>query len=401
MSTAKKNNRGVTLYNTEKACNGYTLISPQGFYNSFLIDMEGNVVHHWPLQYEPCFLARLLPDGNLLYQGREEQNIEGPVLKVHDANHSEIGTLVLGGGQYIIEIDQDNKEVWRYENPFLSHDFYRMENGNTMMIKYVQIPDDLKNKIVGGIPVSDGTPFWSDGLIEVNPQGEVVWEWIAYEHLDFDKAPLCPIMHRCEWTHMNTCTVLNNGDILGSFRHLDIICIIDKKTGKIKWMWGQGELAHQHEPIMLNNGNILVLDNGEHRRGSRYSYSRVVEVNPKTNEIEWEYTADPPYLWFTGNQAGCQRLSNGNTLVCDANNGRIFEVTKDKQVVWEYLSPFYGPHAGQKPNPLIYRAYRYEPEYSGLKGLALNPNDYRYYNFIYGSKHFGKERVLNHEKSVI
>jgi len=386
MSTAKKSKKGVTIYTPGKACEGYTLIAPQGGYNVWLIDMEGNIVHHWPLQYQPCFFARLLPNGNLLYQGREEENIEGPVLKVLDANHNPIGTLVLGGGQYMIEIDRNNKEVWRYENPFLSHDFFRMDNGNTMAVTYVQLPDNLKEKVVGGIPVDPTTPFWCDGLIEVNPKGEVVWEWKSYEHLAFEKAPLCPLMHRCEWTHMNTCTVLDTGDVLGSFRHLNIICIIDKKTGKIKWQWGQREVAHQHEPIMLDNGNILVLDNGEHREGSNYSYSRVVEVNPKTNKIEWEYTADPPYSWFTGNQAGCQRMPNGNTVITDAIPGRVFEVTKDKEIVWEYMSPFYGPHANQKPNPLLYRAYRYERSFPGLKGLELKADNYKMFNAVYGNK---------------
>ena len=134
---------------------------------------------------------------------------------------------------------------------------------------------------------------------------------------------------------------------------------------------------------MLDNGNILVLDNGEHRKGSGFSYSRVVEVNPNTGNIEWEYVADPPDSWFTGNQAGCQRLSNGNTLITDAIGGRIFEVTRECEKVWEYVSPFYGPHANQSPNPLLYRAYRYETDYSGLQGLDLDYNKYRLFNCVF------------------
>jgi hypothetical protein len=37
-----------------------------------------------------------------------------------------------------------------------------------------------------------------------------------------------------------------------------------------------------------------------------------------------------------------QRLENGNTLINEGSNGRIFEVTRDHEIVWEYISPFWG-----------------------------------------------------------
>ena len=116
MSTAKKSIKGVTINNPSKASEGYTLVAPQGGYNVWLINMKGEIVYHWPLERQPCFFARLLPNGNLLYQGREEDNIQGPVLKVRDANGKDIGQLVLGGGEYLIELDSSNRVAWKYEN---------------------------------------------------------------------------------------------------------------------------------------------------------------------------------------------------------------------------------------------------------------------------------------------
>jgi len=178
-----------------------------------------------------------------------------------------------------------------------------------------------------------------------------------------------------------------NGDVLGAFRTQDLIFIIDKETKKVKWRYGQddGELSQPHEPIPLENGNILVFDNGEYRRYStKYSWSRVVEIDPKTNKIVWEHKEDPPFSFFSGNQGGCQRLANGNTLITESLSGRIFEVNKSGEKAWEYLSPFYGTHAGQKANPIIYRAYRYGQNYSGIKKLNLDPHRYRWVNAIYG-----------------
>jgi len=384
MSIAKKTPKGVIYYNPSKAYKGYTLFAPEGGYDTWLIDMEGQIVYRWPLAHKPCFFSRLLPDGNLLYCGREEKNVKGPKINLFDKDHNIVTTLWFGGAQYMVEVDSNNNLVWKYEDPLLSHDFYRMGSGNTMLIKYVYVPDDIKNEIKGGIPAEPMAPMWCDALNEVNAEGEIVWEWLAYEHLDPKIDILCPLEFRCEWTHMNTCTILPNEDILASFRQINLICIIDKKTGDIKWRWGQEELAHPHEPTMLDNGNILVFDNGAHRRFSKFNYSRILEVNPKTNKIEWEYKSDPPFAFFSSCCGGCQRLPNGNTLITETETGRIFEVTYNGETVWEYISPFYGPYTRQTPNSFIYRAYRYGPNYSGLKGKVLDADNYQWFNAVYG-----------------
>lgn len=384
MSTAKKKKKGVTIYEPSRAFDGYTLFAPLGGYNVWLINMQGKVVHHWALKRQPCFYARLLPTGNLLYQGREEKNVRGPAFDIKDSTGNVIGNLVLGGGEYLIELDSNKNTVWHYEDPLMTHDFYRMDNGNTLFVKYVEVPENLKNEIKGGLPVDAKATMWSNVLVEVNKKGEVLWEWFDYEHLDFETEVCCPLMQRWEWTHANACSVLQNGDILASFRHINLICIIDKKTGNLKWKWGPGEIAHQHNPSMLDNGNVLVFDNGEHRQFSKYSYSRVIEVNPATNKIEWEYKEDPPFAFFNGCQGGCQRLPNGNTLITDSIAGRIFEVTYECEKVWEYVSPFYGTYGGRAKNPFIHRAYRYGPDYSGLKGKDLDSKRYKWINEIYG-----------------
>ena len=35
-----------------------------------------------------------------------------------------------------------------------------------------------------------------------------------------------------------------------------------------------------------------------------------------------------------------ERLPNGNTFICESSSGRVFEVTSDCEVVWEYINPF-------------------------------------------------------------
>ena len=99
MSTAKKSIKGVTVYDPAKTDDGYTLVAPQGGYNVWLINMKGEVVYNWPLERQPCFYALLLQNGHLLYQGREEKDIQGPVVDIRDSTGEIIANLVMGGGR--------------------------------------------------------------------------------------------------------------------------------------------------------------------------------------------------------------------------------------------------------------------------------------------------------------
>ena len=149
-------------------------------------------------------------------------------------------------------------------------------------------------------------------------------------------------------THGNAVEETPEGHILLSFRQTSTVMTVDRATGKVIWRWGPGELSHQHDPTVLENGNYLIYDNGEHRlRGS--CYSRAVEMNPRTNQIEWEYRGSPPLSFFSTGISSAQRLANGNTLITESSGGRILEVTPDGETVWEFINPARGQKAGRSP----------------------------------------------------
>jgi hypothetical protein len=68
--------------------------------------------------------------------------------------------------------------------------------------------------------------------------------------------------------------------------------------------------------------------------------SSVIEMDPLTNEVEWDYRGSEDRPFFTESCGTAERLPNGNTLITESDNGRAFEVTSDKEIVWE----FYNPH---------------------------------------------------------
>ncbi len=193
-------------------------------------------------------------------------------------------------------------------------------------------------------------------------------------------------------------------------------------------MYGLGEasdqrLFYQHQaewvpPGMPGAGHVTLFNNGSKRPGKEYSSIEelVLPFDPAKGfrsdpgqpfeplEPAWSYS-DPEhfYSFFI---SGCQRLANGNTFVCSGKQGRFFEVTPAKEIVWEYLNPYGGelemgmghaggpppggappggappggPNAGGPPpggggNPVeptsCFRATKLAPDHPGLKALGI------------------------------
>ena len=147
-----------------------------------------------------------------------------------------------------------------------------------------------------------------------------------------------------------------------SFRNISTVGIIDKSTGEIIWRLGGEILAQQHDPSLLANGNVLVYDNGSHSAHHALPFSRVVEVDPKTNRIVWEYADNPAYNFFSPYISGARRLPNGNTLITEGMFGRMFQVTPEGDVVWEYINPHFYKDSENAVVNRVFRATHYLPE---------------------------------------
>jgi hypothetical protein len=331
-----------------------------------LVDLLGNQVNHWELSRDAACAATLLPTGNLLY-GAKSEDAALPDLE--------------GSGGIIQELDPAGEVVWEYVEPTLHHGPCRMRNGNTLVLKWVQVPESVAARVKGGGPGTEREGImWGDTVQEIQPDGRVVWNWVAHEHIEPAELHRCPLCPRDTWAHANSCSELPNGNILVSFAKINTVAMVEKKSGKILWHWGTGgELAHQHSPSMLENGNILIYDNGFHPQGLALNFSRVVEVDWKKNEMVWSYEGPEggslKMLFYSSMYSNCQRLTNGNTLVCEGMTGRIFEITLQQTLVWEYVNGFPGPEHPGSPRESrsypVYSAYRYGYEYPGLSGIRL------------------------------
>ena len=153
--------------------------------------------------------------------------------------------------------------------------------------------------------------------------------------------------------------IYDPANVVVSTRHQDRIVIFNWETGELIWEWGAGEVSGPHDAAILATGNLLVFDNGLDRR-----WSRVIEVDPRTESIVWEYEAPVPTDFSTASRGASQRLDNGNTLITESDAGHAFEVTPAGKIVWEYWVPLAAGQTEIAPGrPTIVRLYRHHGDW--------------------------------------
>jgi hypothetical protein len=344
--------RGVRKHLPHKCYRGFTLFSSAFGNFQYLIDMNGMVVQTWPARHTQY--AEILPNGNLMAD-----------------NH----------GAYLQEIDPKGKQVWKWECG-CHHDFHVVDDDH-----YVSLIKDPNDSLIPGFFPDGFNPpngLASDVVAAVNRKCEPTWQFAFRDHVhelhdlvglprpvvygDYGpKGNVRVIGGLRDYTHTNTIEVLPDtplgrkddrfraGNILFSFRALDIIGIADLDKNKIVWAWGLGKIDGQHQPTMLPDGNILLFDNGTAR-----GWSAVIEINPATGEEVWRY--EDRAHFFSAYRSGAQRLPNGNTLIAESDAARIFEVTPQGEVVWDFHSPFLDTPGGGSQGFHVYRATRYSEE---------------------------------------
>jgi hypothetical protein len=360
---------GTTIYKPARCSGGYNLISGTGIVK--LVNMNGEIVHQWTIdttRYKGFIhRARMLSNGRLM------------LLFGHTNSESRV-----------VEFDWNGNETWSYRpERFAHHDFWPGDDGSVFLICHIPLPDDYRARITD--PVRRAVKVMGDELIEVNRDKHVVWRWVQHEHMDVNQCNPIPASQDWEggpdnntiadWTHTNTIQALPEnrwyeagdtrfrpGNILQSLRQLDTISIVDKQSGDVVWSYTgdyKGGMSGQHEPHMIEKGlpgagNILVFDNGAspYRNLAHCGCSYVLEINPSDKTLVWVYDAGHKFhARFTAN---CQRLPNGNTLILESLCRRLFEVTPEREIVWE--------HVLTDPAQRVYRyPYDYCPPFGSLK----------------------------------
>lgn len=244
---------GLTAWDPRKTADGFTVVATNDADAVQLVDMNGEVAHEWavaePESRRSVSYARMLENGNLFVLLKQPTGGAPPfVFK----------------GAVTMEVDWNGNVLWELEDADQHHDGVLLPNGNILALRTERVPDDFAAQVPGGLPTEDDG-MWGDWVAERTKEGEVVWEWHAWEHMDPAARPLNPQDQRNEWSHGNSVDQMPDGNVVVSFRNINTVVIVDRESGEIVWEAGAPELAQQHNAHPLPNGNLLLFDNGTTR----------------------------------------------------------------------------------------------------------------------------------------
>jgi hypothetical protein len=361
--------RGVTQYSSARAQDGVTLYTSGHAPAAFLIGMDGTVLHEWRRPFSTVWNAEApeaspkapMPD-EFVYFRKAYLFPNGDLLALYEA----AGDTPYGYG--LVKLDKNSNVLWSY----LGAAHHDIDVG----------PDDriyVPTHEIVNEPPSFGTlatPRLEDFLVVLGPDGKVqkklrLSDLVAgsrFRHLLHTVSSYAV----ADPLHTNTAKVIRAreasrfpfgepGHVLLSFRELGAVAVVDPLNEKLVWA-ARGPWIGQHDPDLLPNGNILLFDNYGNFSGEAGG-SRVIEFNPRTMGIVWQYagTADEPL--DSEIRSWQQRLANGNTLIVESNGGRILEVTRSGEIVWEFINPVrHKPDTDKRPKiPIVSSAERLDP----------------------------------------
>jgi hypothetical protein len=355
----------VTVDKVEKTYDGFTLYTATDGPRATLLDMRATEVHRWELPFRQAWplaphVEDPLPDDHIhwfhcyLYAN-------GDLLAIYHAD----GDTPFGYG--LVKVDKDSKLLWAYPGR-VHHDLDVGEDGTiyTLVQKLVSKPS-------AGLEFLP-TPCITGSLVLLTAQGQELETIPLLE--SFVQSPYAPILAsipkhasipasiskhatqqnagsdrprarsrpwqtvQSDLLHTNSVKVLSRtlapkfplfkaGQVLFCLRNFDTIGILDCSTRRVVWA-AQGIWQLQHDADFMDNGHLLLYDN----YGSAKE-TRILEYDPLTQAVPWLYANENARSFRARFRGDKQRLPNGNTLIVDPDNRRLFEVTQDKELVWE------------------------------------------------------------------
>jgi hypothetical protein len=339
---ARMGARGVTVYDPSRTSPGYTLYTSSDDNAARLITMDGRVVHEWrrpfsTVWHDQAAVSSPQPD-HLIYMDKARVLPNGDLVAIY------ISSADTPWGYGIVKIDKDSNLIWRYLAS-VHHDFDFASDHRI----YVLTHEFSFEKSAKAPQLS--RPYLEDFLVVLTPDGKEVKKISLTDAVL--KSPYGSLFHLLPFfslgdpLHTNAVEYIDadkarnfpfgeEGDALVSFRDIALVAVVSVRTGAIRWAT-RGPWVGQHDPSVLPNGDILLFDNRGGFRGT--NSSQLTQFDPRTLTVTWGYAGDKDHPFYSELRSSAERLANGNTLINESDGGRLFEVTRSGDMVWEYINP--------------------------------------------------------------
>jgi hypothetical protein len=295
--------------------------------------MGGREIHRWQTTGEEAWQhAELLPSGDV---------------------------IAVTPDRRLERYDKESRRLWTVEGRF-HHDFWIHGDEIFALARRGRVIEEVHPRVetledVVSVVSLDGAPKRELSVVEAILDSPYRFLLPSIRHRNPERLP-----GQLDLVHTNHVEVFDGGladrdplfakgNLLLSARNINAVFVLDGRTSEIVWIWGPTNLTFQHQPTLLDNGRILIFDNGLER-------SRVIEMEPLSETIVWAYA--PRQGFFSEFRGGQQRLLNGNTLITESDTGYVREVTPDRQVVWEFANPVVN---SKQEREIIWRMTRIDP----------------------------------------
>jgi len=287
---APKEKKGVTIYDKARAYEGLNLFCSGHAPKVYLMTMDGKILHEWGIQFEEVW-----PNPLPFFASEEHKEF---IRKAYLYSNGDLLAIFAYIG--LIKLDKDSNLLWSHLGQN-HHDIDIAKNGyiftlgaedHTLLEMRQKYPQIRLDGLIRDDYISVLTPT-GDEIRRIS---------VFHAFYDSDYASYLDFTEKKgDIFHTNTIDIIPEsaaqrypmfeaGDMLISLRNINTIAVIDSEKGTVKWALS-GMWRHQHQSVLLDNGNILLLDNqgGNRHFFFKFDRSRVIEINPFTQEIVWQY----------------------------------------------------------------------------------------------------------------
>lgn len=338
-----------------------------------LIDNHGEVRWYWQVDDIGVRAASITPRGTLLAMLRpfvKDVADDRPMTpeEVRGEAHKKPmrrGSMGFAGGTGLAEVSLTGELMWRLdldkvekekEFQVIHHDVLMDATGH---IHTLYRPKKVADIEVDGVRRRD--TLGGDGILVIDSLGRVIKTWSAWDIWDIEKDPYIA-EYRYDRFHLNGLCFDRDGHYLLSAPIEDQIWKVDAGTGALRWRLGRGGdfamdtaafFSFQHAPYVLENGDLMLFDNGLH---TERSGAKAFRLDEEARTARTVINAPLPADRYTSRMGNATLLPNGNLLQCSSKTGSVMVTDQTGRILWESVL-FYAPYRAVYVPTDLFKSY--------------------------------------------
>ncbi|HEY6930809.1 MAG TPA: arylsulfotransferase family protein [Thermoanaerobaculia bacterium] len=336
----------IRVYDKALAEDGLNFFSSGHAPAAVLMDMDGKILKTWTVDVSKAFAGVVLED--------KKPDRDKILRRAH--LFPDGGIVAMFEDYGLVRLDPRSNVLWTWR-ALTHHDFFVAENGEMWAIFH-------EKRVVPELHREDAV--WDDSIAEISPDGKLVKRFSLIEC--FARSRYAPLLLNTDPRdddvfHTNSVVVLDGsladrwsafrrGNVLVSIKRINTVAVVDAESGQVVWALN-GQWYGQHSARLSAKAHLLLFDN----LGSMRRASRVLEIDPLTQELLWSYGAREGQSLISEIIGFVERLPRGNTLIAETNYGRVIEVTPDSRIAWEFVNPFRIPKKNEPGKELVAVVY--------------------------------------------